>query len=287
MTPSLSNRLAALARDRTLADGTPCRIVGVAEIQRLARERGVNAKTLEIAALKQSILPDRYLRNRKSLSIGEQIRLLESSVCIVGLGGLGGLVSETAARLGVGRLSLVDGDVFEAHNLNRQLMSRTDRLGTRKVDAAATRIAVVDPGITVTTEPAYLTATNADKLLGASHDLVVDCLDNIRSRFDLETGAKRAGLPVVSAAIAGLCGHVTTIFPQDKGLESIYGPADSAMTATGAELSLGCLAPAVNVMASLASAEMLKVLLGRDHNLRNRLLAVDLNDYTMQLLRLG
>jgi molybdopterin/thiamine biosynthesis adenylyltransferase len=109
------------------------------KLGRLADEAGLAGRLVEIAALRQHIIPDRYLRNMKTLSEADQIRLLESTVCIVGMGGLGGLVTETLARMGVGRFRLVDGDVFEAHNLNRQLFSGVDLIGMSKVEAAVAR----------------------------------------------------------------------------------------------------------------------------------------------------
>jgi molybdopterin/thiamine biosynthesis adenylyltransferase len=234
--------------------------------------------------LKRQILPDRYLRNFKTLDEADQIRLLESAVCIVGLGGLGGLVTEALARMGIGRFYLADGDVFEAHNLNRQLFSETDLIGIPKVDAAVKRIKMINPGLEVIATNDFLTTENADRLV-ASTDLVVDCLDNIQSRFTLQAAAKRAGIPMVSAAVAGISGHVTTVFPEDKGLENIYGPEDQLKMAKGAETHLGCLATGVNLIASLECSEVLKVLLAREKTLKNKLLVVDLVDYTFETLQ--
>jgi molybdopterin/thiamine biosynthesis adenylyltransferase len=90
---------------------------------------------------------------------------------------------------------------------------------------------------------------------------------------------------MVSAAVAGISGHVTTIFPDDRGLENIYGPEDRLTVVKGAETHLGCLAPGVNLIASLECVEVLKVLLGRDNTLKNRLLVVDLSDYTIETLQ--
>ncbi len=272
MKNTLSHRLDALAMKASLTDGTPCRTINAAEVSRLADETGVTGRMVEIAALKQHILPDRYLRNMKTLSEADQIRLLESAVCIVGLGGLGGLVTETLSRMGIGRFYLIDGDVFEAHNLNRQLFSVMNCIGMPKVEAAVMRVKTINPGLEVFATAAYLTPENADTLVGSCH-LVVDCLDNIQSRFTLEAAAKRAGIPMVSAAVAGISGHVTTIFPEDKGLENIYGPKDQLNMAKGAETLLGCLATGVNLIASLECAEVLKVLLERDETLKNQLLA--------------
>ena len=286
MKNTLSHRLDTLALNASLSDGSPCRTIEAVEVIRLADETGVTGRMVELAALRQHIFPDRYLRNMKTLSEADQIRLLESAVCIVGLGGLGGSVTETLARMGIGRFYLADGDVFEAHNLNRQLFSSIDHIGMPKAEAAVMRVRTINPGLEVIATAAYLTPENADALVG-SCNLVVDCLDNIQSRFTLQAAAKRAGIPMVSAAVAGISGHVTTIFPEDKGLENIYGPEDQLDMAKGAETRLGCLAAGVNLIASLECAEVLKVLLARDKTLKNNLLVVDLADYTFETLQLS
>jgi molybdopterin/thiamine biosynthesis adenylyltransferase len=275
-----------LARQASLADGTPCRTIGPSEVMRLAEKAGVTGRIVEIEALRQNILPDRYLRNRKLLSESDQIRLLEAAVCIVGLGGLGGLVTETLARMGVGRFFLIDGDRFESHNLNRQLFSGIDTIGLPKAEAAAARVKMINPGLDVVASATYLTPENGHTLVEDS-SIVVDCLDNIPSRFALEAAARRAGIPMVSAAVAGISGHVTTVLPGGVGLEAIYGPVDKLERVTGAENRLGCLAPGVNLMASLECTEVLKILLGRDNALTNRLLVVDLADYTFETLQLS
>jgi molybdopterin/thiamine biosynthesis adenylyltransferase len=286
MDPSLLHRLDGLAVNASLADGTPCRTIGSAELIRLADHAGVSGRLLEIAALKQDILPDRYLRNAQTLSVANQIQLLESTVGIVGLGGLGGLVTETLARMGVGRLTLVDGDVFEAHNLNRQLLSSIDRIGMLKAQAAANHVKAINPGIEVAASDVFLERESADALVHPC-DLVMDCLDNIPSRFILEAAARRADIPMVSTAVAGISGHVTTIFPDDIGLENIYGPEEQLSGTKGAEMRLGCLAPGVNLMASLACAEALQILLKKGNTLKNTLLVVDLADYTFERLQLA
>ena len=285
MPDALDDRLDQLAEDGTLDDGTPCRVISDRNAMRLAAETGLPGWQVEVRALTENILPDRYLRNRQSLSMADQIRLLEATVCVVGLGGLGGLVAESLARMGVGRLTLVDGDAFETHNLNRQLLSTTVTIGTSKAAAAACRVAAIHPGMEVAAIGENLTPANASKILGGC-DLAVDCLDNIPSRFALASAAAEKAIPMVSAAVAGLSGHVTTLFPDGPGLEVIYGPPDAHRASKGEETRLGCLAPAVNLMASLESAEVLKVLLDRPGTLKNRMLVVDLNDYTFETLQL-
>ena len=286
MPDTITRQLEQLADAGILGDGSPCRIISDSDVLHLADEIGIPGRMVEIAALECGIMPDRYLRNRQSLSVADQIQLLKSRVCIVGLGGLGGLVTETLARMGIGRLTLVDGDVFEAHNLNRQLLSRSDGLGRSKAHDAANRVAAINPGIETKAVAEYLTHSNVTGLL-TDCDLAMDCLDNIRSRFTLAGAAARAEIPMISAAVAGLSGHITTIFPQDKGLETIYGPEDQLKVDKGEEQILGCLAPGVNLMASLECAEALQVLLARGNALRNRMLVVDLSDYTFETLQLA
>lgn len=286
MEKALIHKIKALARNASLADGTPCQTIGAKEVECLAEDAGTSGRMVEIAALREAIFPDRYLRNMKTLSATDQIRLLDSAVLIVGLGGLGGLAAETLARMGIGRFFLVDGDVFEAHNLNRQLFSSMDGIGSRKGAAALNRLKGINPGLEVTVTSDYLCPENADRLMDPC-DLVVDCLDNIQSRFTLEAAAKQAGIPMISAAVAGMSGHVTTIYPEDSGLENIYGPPNQLEMTKGAETRLGCLAPGVNLIASLECAEVLNVLLKKDKNLRNRLLMVDLTDYTFESLQLA
>lgn len=285
MQTSLEHRIETLCRNSVLSDDTPCRTIEAAEVIRLADETGITGRMVELAALRQHILPDRYLRNMKTLSEADQIRLLESTVCVVGLGGLGGMVTETLARMGIGKFHLTDGDVFESHNLNRQLFSSIDRIGKPKVKAAVMHVYTINPGLEVIANTAYMTPENADQLVD-SCDIVVDCLDNIHSRFTLEAATRRAGIPMVSAAVAGISGHVTTIFPEDKGLETIYGPEDQLKKTKGAETQLGCLAPAVNLIASLECAEVLKVLTESNQTLKNKLLVVDLGDHTFEVLQL-
>jgi molybdopterin/thiamine biosynthesis adenylyltransferase len=271
--------------EKTLPDEKVCRAIDTEDVLRISKQEKVTGREVEIAALQRKIVPTRYLRNLKTLSVSDQIKLLESSVLIVGLGGLGGLVTDTLARLGVGRLHLVDGDRFEAHNLNRQALSNTQSLGRSKAKTAAKRLSEINPGLEVKATRVFLNNDNADRLIG-SCDLVVDCLDTIPARFSLAAAAGRAEIPMISAAIAGLSGHITTIMPQGKGLEAIFGPEDQLGKTKGVETILGCLAPGVNLMASLECAEALKVLLKKDNTLSDKLLVVDLNDYTFETLSL-
>jgi molybdopterin/thiamine biosynthesis adenylyltransferase len=269
-----------------LPDTSLAPVLSVSQIEELAVRFGTEGRDIEIEALENGILPERYLRNFKTLDFQDQIRLLQSKVTLVGAGGLGGTVLEWLARAGVGYLKIIDGDRFEGHNLNRQLLCTQDRLGTAKARAAAERACRVNSSLTVEAHTEFLTLKNARRLVSDCH-VVVDCLDDIQTRFTVESAARSADVPLVSAAVAGLTGHVTTVYPQDKGLELIYGPAAELKSSKGAETTLGNLPQTVGLIASAESAEVIKVLLGRTQELlRDKMLVMDLGSHTYEVLRL-
>ncbi|MBW1866170.1 MAG: ThiF family adenylyltransferase, partial [Deltaproteobacteria bacterium] len=120
------------ALDKTGPDGSRYSSLAVKSVAFLAESFGIAGRFVEITALENDIIPERYIRNMQTLSITNQISLLNATVCIVGLGGLGGTVTELLARIGIGTLILVDGDTFEDSNLNRQLLSTERLLSTPK-----------------------------------------------------------------------------------------------------------------------------------------------------------
>jgi len=117
-----------------------------------ARWFGATLGEVEEVALAAGLLPARYRRNRETVSTADQLRLRRSRVAVIGCGGLGGYLVEQLARLGVGRLAVIDPDVFEEHNLNRQLLSSPAALGRPKVEVAAERVAAVNPAVAPATE---------------------------------------------------------------------------------------------------------------------------------------
>ena len=273
-----------LATHRQFPDKTPYRSISVEHVRRLAAASGMSGREVEIAALENGIVPERYARNMRTFSLEDQTALLQARVGVVGLGGLGGTVAEVLARMGVGRLTLVDGDRFEDSNLNRQLLSTVAGLGQLKSEAARARVGRINPSVDVTALTEFVTAENAGAVLGGC-DVVVDCLDNLRTRFVVEDACRRIGCPLVSAAVAGATGHVTTIFPEDTGLRLIYGePAQLPLK--GAEMSLGTLPYAVFFLATLECAEVVKVILKKGSLLRHKLLVADLMDGIVDVMKL-
>lgn len=266
-------------------DGVCYQSLSIALTRELADRHNISMRDVEIEALKQDVLPERYARNRQILSMADQIQLLSSSVAVVGVGGLGGGVAEILARLGVGSLVLIDGDTFETSNLNRQLFATVDVLGQPKVEVAQARIAKINETVSVATHQQFLESRNAVGLL-RTPDVVIDCLDTVSSRFVLQDAARKIGVPMVSAAIAGLMGQMTTVFPDDPGLTLVYGKEKEAPK-RGVEIMLGNLAPIVMQMASLQCMEAIRIILKRPGGLRHRLLLVDLERYTMDTMVLS
>ena len=227
-------------------------------------------------------LPQRYARNISALTEAECTSLANKRVAVFGCGGLGGSVIEGLARIGVGHLRVVDGDVFEEHNLNRQILSTSDTLGVSKVEAAVQRVALVNDLVHVEPMQVMLDEQNSSELV-AGVDCVVDCLDNLQARFWLGVACQRAGIPLVYGAIAGWFGQVCTVFPGDVSFVEIYGNTDG----TSQHLKLGNLPFTAHSVAAIQASEAVKVLIGRGELIRNRLLMLDLLDGSAEELELG
>jgi len=216
----------------------------------------------------------RYDRNFNTLSPEEQEKLGASRVVIIGLGGLGGGVCEMLARVGVGHLSLIDGDFFEPSNLNRQLLSQEHLMGVPKAVAAKKRVNAINSRVMVTHRVEFVDEENLYERIKDA-DVVMDCLDSIDTRFKLQAAAQKASVPIVSGAIAGVTGQVTVIFPGDKGYFLIYGEKSRAQS-KGVETKTGNIAHCALLVAALQSSECLKILLDRGQVLRNKLLIAEL-----------
>jgi molybdopterin-synthase adenylyltransferase len=226
--------------------------------------------------------PNRYIRNEQMLSPEENRSLRDFRVAVVGCGGLGGYLIEMLARLGIGHLTVIDGDVFEESNLNRQLLSNMANLGRPKAYVAKEHIGQVNPEIQVDARHVLLTSENAVSLL-TGHDLVCDALDEVLSRKVLQSASEKLGIPLVYAAIAGWYAHVATIMPGDRLLDILY-PDDNNK---GMETQLGNPSFTPALAASLQVAETLKVLLKKDGILRNRVLVVNTLDHLFDIIDLS
>lgn len=213
---------------------------------------------------------ERYSRNMQTLSLEENNKLKNHKVCVIGCGGLGGYIIEMLGRIGVGRITAVDGDVFQESNLNRQILSDVHSLGKSKSIAAKERMMNVNPLIEVNCVNELLTKENSTEIL-KGHDVIVDALDSIDARLMLQDACEELNIPLVSGAIAGWYGHVTTVYPGDKTLNIIYGKK----IGKGVEAKLGNPSFTPALVASIEVSEVIKVLIGRGDLLRKRILFID------------
>lgn len=279
MDVAIKARINALAE---MVNGVP--VITLAAVQELEKEFGLSRREAELAALEAGVLPRRYLRSYGTVGLEGQIKLLNSTVAVVGLGGLGGNVVEALARMGVGRIIAVDGDTFVDHNLNRQVLSAEALLAQPKTEAAKARVRAINEAIEVITCPVYLTPQNMGNVLNGA-DVVVDALDRLPTRLMLQDGVQQLGIPLVHGAIAGCVGQVMTILPGDAGLHALYG--DGEVPAQGAEAELGCPAATPMMVAAWQVQEVMKILLGRGELLRHRMIFMDAEWGTIEILEIG
>jgi molybdopterin/thiamine biosynthesis adenylyltransferase len=248
-----------------------------------AAEQGVSPRGAQILALRQEILPVRYLKNFEAIGFQEQIRLCESTALVCGCGGLGGVIIQLLARAGVGQLRLVDPDVFVASNLNRQWMSDTAVLGRSKAETAAERVRAINPLVEVEAHAVGLDVNNAIELLDGI-GLAIDALDNLSARFDLEASAVRQSIPFIHGAVAGWWGQISTFMPgSDHSLTDIYG---ARRQRDPAEEAMGVLGPTAAVVGSLQAMEAMRILAGREPGYTDRLLYFDGETGTSTILPL-
>jgi len=259
--------------------------ISINHAQDIAKKHSLSTIEVEIAALQQNIMPARYERNYDTISFSEQIHLLRSTVAVVGCGGLGGNIIEMLARLGIGNLVVIDGDIFNESNLNRQLLCTENNIGKGKAESAAARIKHINSSISTKTYSQFIDLKNISTIIRGV-DLAVDALDNIPSRFILEKSCKSLKIPLIHGAINNFNGQVSTIFPGDNGLETIYGPPEKYDKQNKKSVvSVPSFNPAL--VASLQVAEVVKVLLNRGKPLRNKVLLINLEELDINILEIG
>lgn len=284
--PGERKLLSALTRilEQNVEELEGVRTLATERLDALAGQLGLSRHDAEVAVLEAGVLPRRYLRNYGTVGLDGQLALLQSCVAIIGLGGLGGYVLEGLARMGVGRLVLVDGDVFCDHNLNRQLLSDEGNLGRSKAEVAGDRVRSINKAVDVVPCTYCATRENLDQLLSGVN-VVVDALDRLPTRLVLQDVAAQVGVPMVHGAIAGWMGQVMTIFPGDVGLRALYG--QDPVPEQGAEVELGCPPASPMMVGALQVHEVVKILLGKGELLRGRMLFIDAAAAEVRILQLG
>jgi adenylyltransferase/sulfurtransferase len=211
---------------------------------------------------------ERY--RRQILLFGEegQERLKESGIFIAGVGGLGSPVSMYLAVAGVGTLTVVDSDVVDQTNLNRQVLHYDRDIGAKKALSAEEKLQEINPDITVRAIDARIDEANARKLVGRA-DGIVDAMDNYPARYILNRVALEKRIPLFHGAIRGMYGQATTIIPgKTPCLSCIFprAPPEEEFPVVGVTPGL---------IGMVQATEVLKYLLGTGDLLANRLFLWD------------
>lgn len=218
----------------------------------------------------------RYSRHVRIPEIGEegQLRLLGSRALLIGAGGLGSPAAYYLAAAGVGTIGLVDDDVVDESNLQRQIIHRTDTVGTLKADSARAAIAALNPEITVETYPFRVDRDNVLDLLN-DYDIVIDGADNFPTRYLLSDASLMTRTPLIHASILRFEGHASVFMPYEGPCYRCLFPEPPPPELAPACGEAGVLGVLCGVMGSIQANEAVKTLLGIGDTLAGRLLVYD------------
>ena len=221
---------------------------------------------------------ERYVRNLDVVGMGEegQLRLLASSVLVIGAGGLGSAALPYLAAAGVGRIGIVDGDVVELKNMQRQVLHT--ELGRGKAESGAERLRALNPDVTVEVFPEYLTPERARELF-VSFDLVLDCTDTFGAKFMISDAAEAVGSRLVWASAVGMQGQCSVFGVPDANGDRLYlrdliphEPADGSYPKA---TDIGVLGAMVGQIGALEAVEAVKLLAGFGTPLVGRVALLD------------
>ena len=229
----------------------------------------------------------RYGRHLNLPEVGEagQETLLQSKVLLLGAGGLGSPAALYLAAAGVGTLGIVDMDVVDASNLQRQVIHNLERLGDKKVDSAAETIRLLNPDVTVVKHPVRLDASNVIDLI-SGYDVIVDGADNFPSRYLLNDASVKLGIPVVHGSIFRFEGMVSVFHPTEGPTyrDMVPEPPPAELAPSCAEA--GVLGVLPGIIGSIQALETIKVILGLGDPLIGRILSVDTTEMEFRVFNL-
>ncbi|HEY8417763.1 MAG TPA: thiazole biosynthesis adenylyltransferase ThiF [Limnochordales bacterium] len=205
--------------------------------------------------------------------VGQQ-KLKDARVLIVGAGGLGSPAAFYLAAAGVGTIGIVDDDVVDLSNLQRQILHRTQDVGRPKVESAVRALAELNPGVTVKPYRMRLDASNVLDLV-REYDVVVDGVDNFATRYLLNDACVMAGKPLVDAGILRWDGLLMTIKPHEGPCYRCVFPEPPPAGAVPSCQEAGVIGAIAGVMGTLQAMEAIKLILGVGETLTGRLLLYD------------
>ena len=230
---------------------------------------------------------NRYQRHVLLPEVGVegQAKLLASKVLLLGAGGLGSPAAMYLAAAGVGTIGIVDMDVVDASNLQRQILHNLDRVGDRKVDSAKKTLTMLNPDVNVVTYDTRLSAENVMQILDG-YDVIVDGADNFPSRYLLNDASVKLGIPVVHGSMFRFEGMVSVFHP-------ILGPTyrDMVPEPPPAELAPSCAEAGVlgvlpGIVGSIQALEALKLILNLGESLIGKILAIDTTEMSFRTFKL-
>jgi len=220
-----------------------------------------------------------YLERQKKLFTEEEaISLKQAVVYIGGVGGLGTHQALELQRIGVKKIYLVDYDKVEISNLNRQILYGVDNIGKYKVFQAEKTLESFNLPTIIKAKVEKITKESE---IPEDVDVILDALDNFETRYILEQLAWEYNVPYIHAGVNQWYGQLTTIIPgKTLSLKDIFGEADNT------DEKISVISPVVSIMASLQVIEAVKIITGRKNNLANKLLLIDLKDYSAEIIKL-
>lgn len=214
----------------------------------------------------------RYKKNfeQNGITQADQEKLLNSRVIVMGAGGLGSGVIMNLAALGVGQIKIIDGDIVEESNLNRQIIHKYKNIGRAKVISAKDWVQEFNPDIRVELDKIKINELNYFNII-QGYDIIIDCFDSYESKYMLNEIIIRHKKILIHGAAQGFYGQVTTIIPDKTGcLECVMQKPKQIKETMYASLS-----PVVNTIAALQAQEALKIITGAGTPLLNKLLVFD------------
>ena len=219
----------------------------------------------------------RYSRHLLIPEVGEegQLKLLDSKVLLIGAGGLGSPASLYLAAAGVGRLGIVDADVVDESNLQRQIVHSTESLGEPKVESAKRAIEALNPDVEVVAYKERLTSENIERILADGWDVIVDGADNFPTRYLVNDASVWHKIPVVHGSIYRFEGQVTVFKPHEGPCYRCLFPTPPPPELAPSCAEGGVLGVLPGVIGSLQASEALKLALGIGEPLIGRLLLFD------------
>jgi molybdopterin/thiamine biosynthesis adenylyltransferase/rhodanese-related sulfurtransferase len=227
----------------------------------------------------QSLTPEqrnRYQRHLLLPEVGEtgQLKLLDSKVLLLGAGGLGSPAALYLAAAGVGTLGIIDMDVVDASNLQRQILHNTDRIGERKVDSAKKTLTLINPDVNVVTYDVRLGADNILDIIDG-YDVIVDGTDNFPTRYLVNDASLLKRIPVVHGSIFRFEGQATVFNPYEGPCYRCMIPEPPPAELAPSCAEAGVLGVLPGIVGSIQAIEAIKMLLGIGETLQGRLLAYD------------